>query len=503
MIGDICNALHTAYERYPDDPVIRQVSFVIEKMAEKSPSETINQAAISQIYNHFVRLSENSKFRSVLGHLLLDNGIGVTGTNKNDFIKHMRIDANDSDVSMDVVDYDVVNSLSPSFDSKMGQNTFDQKMASCGADMVKAELRSLGYHKPHITILGGNRYLMVYAAQLDTNKGLVTVAIPTEIKCGRVLFPGSFVMGDKLEDLTADNLNSFINKVAGNAEERCVAGDTNKTAIALDEHSLTSLYGTTPVPSSLEHLARDFENNVLEAASSFGLEAIRTGKLLIARELAAAGFKNAQVKFGSELHDSVIYAASINTPKGPVEIEVPTEMVVNASGKFTPLAPSYFAYDGLVEDFTAAKLQRFAINIPSPSTQSVTCSTALTYMTLPELKDEILKAASENDYIVCEAALSEIQEKYPEEIYKNAVSDYHFLLSQKSAINNVSQQCSKMIPAGKYSIYPMCGHLHVPMYKVIVGSDGMCRLKSTVEREKLNPIDETSASISTSKINLT
>ena len=57
-----------------------------------------------------------------------------------------------------------------------------------------------------------------------------------------------------------------------------------------------------------------------------------------------------------------MYLAVINTPKGPAEIEVPIEMQAVAGNKCVPLAPSYFAYDGLIEDFTAPKLQRFAIN---------------------------------------------------------------------------------------------------------------------------------------------
>jgi hypothetical protein len=38
------------------------------------------------------------------------------------------------------------------------------------------------------------------------------------------------------------------------------------------------------------------------------------------------------------------------------------------------------------------------------------------------------------------------------------------------------------------------------MSKVVVGSDGHCKLRSSVEREKLNPVEESGAAISTSKL---
>jgi hypothetical protein len=82
--------------------------------------------------------------------------------------------------------------------------------------------------------------------------------------------------------------------------------------------------------------------------------------------------------------------------------------------------------------------------------------------------------------------------------------DYHFILMQKSRMGKQEQvKCGKMIAAGKGSIYPRCGHFGVPMHQVVTDEQGNCRLKTAVEREKLNPADETSALISTSKIFMT
>jgi len=545
MLEDVYNVTRSAYERYPEDPVIRQVAFTIEKMAEKaSPGAIINQATVSEIYNHLVSLSGNSKFRTVLGHLLLEEKTQFTSQSP-DYSKMNRVDAEDSGLDMkDFVNQDIVNAISVAFGGSIDSiKAFDSKIAQKGIEFVVAELRALGTDKPDVEIMGGDQNIIVYASHFATRKGRVTVAIPTEVKDGRVLFPSTFVADDHLKELTAANLNYFVDTktenddfsvpktadvlasvgiLAGhvknasddeaNDQFNAMFGDTDKDM----EMSTPSLYldrqyedgrpdiDTTQnveMPQELSHIARDFEDSVIEAASAFGLDAIRNGKEMIGRELHAAGFRNAQVKFGSESADSVVYLAAIPTPKGIVEIEVPVEMQTNGSNKHTPLSPSYFGYDGLIEDFTIPKLQRFAISLPAPSSGNKVFNSAYSYMTLPELKDEILKAASVNDYVSCESALAEIQEKFSEEDFKNSVADYHYLLMHKTHAEKMEQrQCSKMIAAGKGSIYARCGHYGVPMHKVIVDEEGNCCLKTAVERDKLNPIDEGGASMSSAKI---
>lgn len=545
MLDDVCNVTRVAYEQHPEDPVIRQVAFTMERMTDKAPpGATISQAQISEVYNHFARLSGNSKFRQVLGHLLLEEQTKFSSQNP-DFVRTHRVDAEDSGLdTSDFVNQDVVNALTAAFGGSIDSiKAFDTSIARKGKEFVEAELRALGTENPDVEVMGGNQNIIVYASHFDSRKGRVTVAIPTEVKDGRVLFPSTFVADDRLQELTTANLEYFIDKKAESNDFSVPKANDVLTAVGVltgqvktagdDEAAdqLAGLFGDTEkgmemstpnlymdrkyeegrpdidttqevdMPQELAHLARDFEDNVLEAASTFGLEAIRAGKEMIGRELMAAGFRNSQVKFGSESGDSIVYLASIPTPKGNAEIEVPVEMQALASDRYVPLAPAYFAYDGLIEDFSIPKLQRFAISLPAPSSSSKVYSSAYYYMTLPELKDEILKAAAANDYVSCEAALGEIEEKFSEEDFKNAVADYHYLLMQKThAEQHEQRKCAKMIPAGKGSIYARCGHYGVPMHQVMVDDEGNCRLKSAVEREKLNPNDEGGAAMSSAKI---
>jgi len=542
MLEDVHRLTRAAYERYQEDYTIAQMASTIERLAEKAlPGATISQAEISAIYNNFVRPASASRFREVLGVLLFEDAPTAKAENPA-YVNLNRLDAESEKAIKDEVDTKLTDTLAGVFSVSDSDKTLDPTIATQGAGFVSAELKSLGF-SPAIEVMGGNAANIVYAAHFDTRKGRITVAIPTEINNGRVLFPSTFVANDHLEELTPTTLSTFVESkvnsgdfsvpktadilsaikiITGQAKEIESQKFSELTKDIKDDKDIAlaipnlfaerdfsapkadiDTHQDVAMPPELIHLSRDFEDDILEAASSFGLESIRKGKELVAMELRSFGFKNARVQFGSESNGSVIYLASINTGKGPVTIEVPIEMHTVAENKYMPLAPAYFAYDGLVEDFTATKLQRFAISAPIPSTKTTVCASSFSYMLLPELKDEIVKAASENDYVTCETILDEIKERFQEEDFKNAISDYHFVLTQKAKLNKQPQyKCNRLLKSN-CSIEDRCGHYLCGISKVITDENGNCRLKTSVERERLNPIEEGGACISSSKINLT
>lgn len=549
MLGDVYRQTRAAYERFPEDTVIRQVAFTIEKMADKAPEgATISQEQIAGIYNDLVRLSSSSKFRDVLGHLLPHDRVEFSSKNS-DYVNMSRVDAEPSGISTDdMVDQNLVGALQSAFDGSMSQlKAYDEKKAKAGKEYVRLELESLGYKNPNVETLGGNHQTLVYAAHIDTRNGRVSVAIPIHLaEDGRLLLPSTFVADDHLEPLAGNNLQYFVDK-KGEARDfnipkvsevlEAVGIISGKREASENEFTdLAKLFGegdapvslntpnlfvdrkyeeprtdidTTPdvqMPKELAHLAKDFEDDVLEAVSAFGKHAVDTGKRMVLSELKAAGFK-AQVRFGSESGNSVVYLATIPTSKGPVDIEVPVEMVATASDTFAPLFPKVFAYDGTVTDFIPSKLQRFAAELPAPSTNSKIYQTAFAYMTLPELKEQLLTAVADQDYNGAEAILTQIGERYSEEDHKNAIADYNHMLMQKTSLNKQADQaqhtCNKVIPAGKGSVYARCGHFGVPLQQVVADAQGNCQMKSSVERNKLNPLEEGGAGISTSKLLLT
>jgi len=109
-----------------------------------------------------------------------------------------------------------------------------------------------------------------------------------------------------------------------------------------------------------------------------------------------------------------------------------------------------------------------------------------------------------NFALVPSSHLRQVQARFTEEDYKNAVADFHFMLMHKSQIDKQGtvaiHTCNKQIAAGKGSIYARCGHFGVAMHKVVSDEQGNCRMKTAVEREKMNPIEEGGASISSAKV---
>jgi hypothetical protein len=256
------------------------------------------------------------------------------------------------------------------------------------------------------------------------------------------------------------------------------------------------------MPAELAHLTRDFENVVLETTSTFGKEAVAMGKKVVATELRAAGFKNAQIRFGSDSGDAVVYLASINTPHGVAEIEVPVEMKATADDKFVPLMPTCFAYNEQIRDFTADNLQKFALE----SITSGGSSSLYSFMTLSELRQELIKSASVNNYTACEEVLSHIGATFTEEDHKNAISDYQYLLKTKNAsVENqiktaeVINQVGVVIPAGKGSIKPRLPN-GKPIDGMIKDENGRYRSVAEIAKEKLNKLDDSGACIQSHQI---
>jgi hypothetical protein len=170
------------------------------------------------------------------------------------------------------------------------------------------------------------------------------------------------------------------------------------------------------------------------------------------------------------------------------------------NSKYIPLTPSCFVHNGASRDFTGPQLQRFVVGIQEPE-YSVVLGEQYKFMVLPELRGEILKAASAQNYSACETILKHISERFSEEDYRNSVSDYQHALLTKNRMKTLEQtKCAKMISAGKGSVYNRCGHYGVPMHQVVNDAEGHCRMKSSLERERLNPVQESGASISSAKV---
>lgn len=489
LLGDVHRQIRTAYEKFPEDAVIRQMSSVVEKMAEKYSSATIvNQRQLSSIYNDLVRLAGETKFRTVLGHLLL-----AAPEQKRASSAELRDDRKEIAVK-DLVGDEVIGVLESAFDDDLAAKAFNQELANNGIGYIRAELKSLGFSSNVIKIASGNGSKVVYSASFDTQRGPVSVYIPVSVANNKFMLPTTFI-----DDLGESQLNK---ETLGSSIQRRAMAEIGKPmpeAVLPD----LDLNPKVEMPKELAHLTHDFENSVLETTSIFGKEAVDMGKRIVIAELKAAGFKNAQVKFGSDSGDSVVYLASINTPRaGVATIEVPIEMKATMDDKYAPLLPTCFAYNEQLKEFNASNLQKFALEATNVNTES---NPLYSFMLLPELKEEMIRSASINDYNSCEAILNHIGEKFGEEDYKNAIADYQYVLSMKNkAADDQAKQAEianlgVLIPAGKGSIYPRLPN-GKPIKDMVKDESGRFRSATEIEKEKLNKTEDGGAAIQTSQI---
>ncbi|KKQ34674.1 MAG: hypothetical protein US50_C0040G0001, partial [Candidatus Nomurabacteria bacterium GW2011_GWB1_37_5] len=99
--------------------------------------EVESQADLSKIYNTCACSQQESRFKSVLGHLLIDSR-AINSNVNNNFINSYRLDA----ISGEVNPFIKTNAFDMSFGNK--KIAFDNITAKKGIEYVTAELESLG-----------------------------------------------------------------------------------------------------------------------------------------------------------------------------------------------------------------------------------------------------------------------------------------------------------------------------------------------------------------------
>jgi hypothetical protein len=491
FLGHVHGQIRQAYEKFPEDAVIRSMAAVVERMAEKyAPSTIISQKQLSTIYNDLVRLAGDTKFRTVLGHLLLP----MAETKK--VATNLR-DNRGPIEERDLIDPRVKDILSDTFDDDLAAKVLNTELASKGISHIKAELKSIGFGTCSVKVAGGDANRVFYNVSFDTVRGPVAVYVPASVKGGKFMMPNTFIDDSGEKELKASILEESLVRRSMKLED--VGGQVKRAECDLPALVLPE----TVMPTELSHLTHDFENVVLETTSTFGKEAVAMGKKVVATELRAAGFKNAQVKFGSDSGDAVVYLASINTPQGVSEIEVPVEMKATADDKFVPLMPACFAYNEQLYDFSAANLQKFATDA---ITSGGGANPLYSFMMLGELKEELVKCASVNNYEACEEILNHIGATFAEEDYRNAVADYQYVLGIKNAAANgqvraseIAQQVGTMIPAGKGSLYARMAN-GKPIKDMVKDENGRYRSATEMAKEKLNKEEDGGACIQSHQI---
>lgn len=461
-IGDLHDRLQKTVAEYPQDAVIQAVAHVVDELNYKHPEKVVSQAEFEGIYNQLVGLNATgTRFREVLGDLLKTAVAEVDNTNER-FVRGMR-----DDNSMPDIEYDVDKELRHGLDGafSVASDKYDPRFVSLAKEKVSLELKSIGF-TPRIKIAGGNSRFIVFATDFDTTRGLVRLFVPADAT-GKT-FPSVFVAGEKVIELNAQNLTDTLQAAVNDLTHPAVFGSR------LDDKVIELPRVATPEPLKL--LASEIEESVLEASVGFTQDVVRLAKRMLAVELNSMGFVNSQVRVTVPTNDGFICEATLNTPRGKLNIEVPIEIKNNS-----PLLPSVFAKDDFVDDFTSQKLHIFAMR-DDVSVSSINRESPLFEMSLPQLKDVIIRAASKNDFDTCNEALDIIASNFDGETHRVIVADYlKMLMSFGSAQSNMRQAYddSSQFVRTPTSIYPIHKKLGRPIQDLVRDENGEYHLKST------------------------
>lgn len=523
-LSDIRERFLKTASTYPQDTVIVAMSSIIDNLHHKKPENLISQGDIEKLYNNLIGLNASgTRFREVCGDLLLSQ-INVKEVNAS-VLDSIR------DPGEDLLQYDIdktaVDHLGSMFDEI--SDKYDPNCIEPAKEKVRLELKSLGFDNSRIKLFGGNSKFFVFSSDLETIQGLTRVYIPVESSGKK--FPSIFVAGSKFKPLTPQNVLEYLegnnnehtpsakiilnalNVLIGNVKQSMKKEDFEKISERLPEGngdlsyqnlfaSMTEIPTNTsvsipniPLPKELKCLASDFDEGILEASIGYPRESVILAKKMLMTELGCMGFKNAQIKIASKTNDGFICEALINTNTGRTTIEIPIEMKNNY-----PLYPSVFAQGDYIADFNSHNLHSFAMNKINPSNVLRQYSD-LDSMDISQLKDVMVKSALSNDFTSCDEVLDVINEKFDNDIYRNALLDYQDILINMNNTNNYIKAAyddKDQFVMTPNSIYPIHKKLGRPINDLIRDENGQYHLKSSFASRKLQSTN--AAIFNTSKI---
>lgn len=517
LLGDLNVRLRTAAEENPQDTVIRAMAGVIEQIYTKNPEQFISQGDVEKLYNELIGLNTSgTRFREILGDLLMSgNEVKNSETNEN-YVKGRR------DPTEGFLDYEVDHEIKESCDNLFEPlaNKYNPQNATFAKNKVEMELRTLGFDRARVKLAGGNSRFLVFSSDLDTNQGAVRIFIPADAS-GEQL-PSVFVAGDRFDDLNKPNLENYLSKslarndrlpevsailnsldiITGNVKKIISDEDFTKMASCAPEvNGSEGLSGPgtfaslpdpsknlkdveiarTPLPEPLKVLASDIEETILETTVGYPQASVRLAKMMLVAELTSMGFKGSQVRVAAPMADGFICEADLNTPRGKLTIELPTEM-----NGHNPLLPSVFAHGDYVDNFTAAKVNAFVLS-KSGNDEVIVVNDNLYGFSLSQLKDVIIKSAMEGNFVACDEAIEVVAQEFDEDTYRNVVSDYHEMLMNLGDVKEKLAQSfddSSQFVKTPNSMYPIHKKLGRPAHDLIRDENGEYHLKSTYDARK-------------------
>ncbi len=526
-------------DKYRHDAVIRNVGGAVERMAARDPNHELSKSDIAELYRHFSGLDPSTKFKEVFADLLPTEDLEAP--KQQNIISKRRVPYNEQASARDLTtaQYEAievdeldaalehsVESLIPSiekFDPELMKNSalHDPRLVEAGAHIVATQLESLGLEDVKATLKHGVQGCLLYLASFPTTRGTAHVNVPLGVEKEGPILPSLFAdptgkrvyafSTEGIEELM-DDMDEIRRELHAEKAKRLrttMANDTvrdpanNATeAIEVDE---IQAYVEEIAPKTLREVSVELadveailENAVVQKASRYNTQAIGIGRDLVHDELKKIGFVNPQVRFSGDFERGLAFDAKLWTKRGEFEITIPVE--VNNGQILFP--SSFVGDDGEIRDLSADQIDTLVTDGEEiEEAELLRHNAAFVSLDYNSLRKIAHKATFDHKQEVAKQALSLIRDKFGEEAYSNAVSDYQTWIEE--ATTDYECRCAgcthyKQRNAKYASDY--CGLLHTGC-KNVVKKAGVCtKAHLTWDRQH---DDSYQGVITTSQIRLT
>jgi len=534
-VKDLARRFANTEEKYRYDQVIRNVGGVVEKMARHTSSNhSLSPKQVFDLYNRFVALNPNTKFREVFGDLLPQSEQTKKGENplerkRHDYNSPERDLATAKQAAIEVDELEAalehpVETIAPGiekFDPSLlkNQTLHDPKLISAGNILVTTQLQTLGLGNIRAELKYGVKNCLLYLASFPTVKGRIFVNVPLAVENSIPQVPSVFadLTGKRLYAFSREGVEKLLNEIdtireelhleTANAKRHNMSTghrelNASAKAIEVDEVETYVSEVSPPKLSKLNPELADVEailaNAVLRKASKYTDKLINTGRSLVAQECAKHGYKYSDVRFAGDVDSGMLFDTVLQTRKGRLELTVPIEVTDGV-----PLFPTRFAADdGEVHQLNCDELE--SVIGAEGATEPVRYSAALVGMDYNSLRKVIHRATFDRKHSIVKEALNLVHDQFGTDAYNTAVTDYQDWLEQASQdFSHRCTGCQYYRPRNsRYATSSVdhCNLLHTKCGNV-VRKNGVCS-RSRIEWDKQHD-DSYKGTIITSSIKLT
>lgn len=480
--------LAKAVDAYPGDQTIGAMSRVVSKMVDNQ-TLFIRKAELKALYNKLH--SRNTKFAEVF-----QSELGVVDVLPTpELYKH---DDTTADVSYEVQDHVLANSLAHAFDNQIPVKMYSPKLANKALASVARTLDAWNLKPTALTVDDGNDKFLVIKADYETPKGVTSLYIPVEVDDNKVTEASVFMANTGPQELNHTEIKTYLTTQAGNKLKMNATGilhvltkaategrEVSDAEVALSrltasrqgksEFFTNQVVGLKvaeaakkdvelPKYNEFESFEKQFTSAYGQAAWQFGADKVKSASDHIVRELTGFGHKNPQITVAKNDDNTIFYNVALDA--GRVGFVVPVKV---ANGKLSK--PTIMLCNGSVSSFSQEGVNELYVQ-NSSDFRAAAGASYLSALKPSEVLQNLRTALAENNHAKAEDALNVLANSGDTKAYAIGFQTYMQGLGNKTAAPQT--KCAHA-HHNKSSEHPICAQTGLPVHKVYQDKDGNCR----------------------------